>query len=751
MQPTSHIERYATAGMDLFPANPANKQPIVSQYQATTNIDQLHTWWHTWPDALIAHRPPTDVIILDVDPRHGGADTWDLLLDEIPELDELVTRAHLSGRGDGGLHVWFRIPPGGPTLTTRPLDQWAREHGTGSWTDPTHTRWTSGIDLLRHDHRYTLLPPSTHPDTGRPYQWVGDGPDTPIAPIPVRLLELLTPPAPHNPASVAERKNGHTQPAPTVHVEEGPADWYSKHTRWTDLLPQHGWTLVNGDGNSDGSAWRHPNATNATSATIRHGQLFIHSTATAFEPTSPGDPRGHTPFRAYAILEHHGNLSEAARAVRARMPTPATPAAPPTLHIVDPPQWIQHVTAAAHARRVNPQALIHAVLARTSAYMPHSLHIGRQSGQAQHLGIYTVVYDTTGGGKTRTIATARELVPAPEWITRHEVPLGSGEGIAQLLYGQVQETENDKQITKWRQVHHNAFIVKPEGREFLAIGKRDSSTVFATLCAAWSGEPLGQANASDDRNRQIPAMSYVIGMILGFQPSTVVDFLADAESGTPGRFLWAGTRNPDAADTRTEWPGPLPITWPPAINPGPFDMPMPDQLVDELDQEDLAQHRGQLVLPHLEAQRRARRLKTAAMIAVLDGRWDTGPTMNDWTLAVELDKASTAVRDAVETEVALRAAQKVAAVRQRRSEDAVAASEAVEARRVAECARKIARKVREGRIESTRDARHIMRNYRDVFDDGLEHAVTQGWVIERTEGEQTNHMRRLLESGPNMP
>jgi hypothetical protein len=42
--------------------------------------------------------------------------------------------------------------------------------------------------------------------------------------------------------------------------------------------------------------------------------LFVYSTNTPFEPTEAGRPHGYTRFRAWAVLEHGGDLSAAARA-----------------------------------------------------------------------------------------------------------------------------------------------------------------------------------------------------------------------------------------------------------------------------------------------------------------------------------------------------------------------------------------------------------------------------------------------------
>jgi hypothetical protein len=47
-----------------------------------------------------------------------------------------------------------------------------------------------GVDI-KLDTGYTILPPSLHPDSGKPYKW---GPSCPPAPLPERIREVLQPP-----------------------------------------------------------------------------------------------------------------------------------------------------------------------------------------------------------------------------------------------------------------------------------------------------------------------------------------------------------------------------------------------------------------------------------------------------------------------------------------------------------------------------------------------------------------------------
>ena len=179
---------YARAGLEVFPLA-TNKQPLTAHgmKEATRDEAQIRIWWTERPDALIGCRAPEDVVVIDVDPKSNGMATWKALKATFGSLP--FTRAHRSGRNDGGGHLWFKRPEG--KLSAKSLNDWAREHGTGQQAGQ-HS-WNAGIDLLHHGHRYTILPPSPHPATGKPYQWIdGRGCDVAPAAMPEWLVKLVT-------------------------------------------------------------------------------------------------------------------------------------------------------------------------------------------------------------------------------------------------------------------------------------------------------------------------------------------------------------------------------------------------------------------------------------------------------------------------------------------------------------------------------------------------------------------------------
>jgi hypothetical protein len=94
------------------------------------------------------------------------------------------------------------------------------------------------------------------------------------------------------------------------------ADDYCSSVSWADILQPHGWRFLDADPDADGSRWLHPAATSSCSATVRNGCLFVYSPNTPFEVTESSQPKGYTKFRAYAVLEHGGDMKAAARALK---------------------------------------------------------------------------------------------------------------------------------------------------------------------------------------------------------------------------------------------------------------------------------------------------------------------------------------------------------------------------------------------------------------------------------------------------
>lgn len=101
-----HAHAAARRGFDVFPIIPNAKRPLIDDWQnkATRDPAQIDKWWAEWPDANIGW-PTNESIVIDIDPRKGGAETFLALLDmyDMPK----TTRHGTQGGGD---HIIFAAP-----------------------------------------------------------------------------------------------------------------------------------------------------------------------------------------------------------------------------------------------------------------------------------------------------------------------------------------------------------------------------------------------------------------------------------------------------------------------------------------------------------------------------------------------------------------------------------------------------------------------------------------------------------------
>jgi len=136
---------------------------------ATTNPATIERWWSRWPNANlgVVTGAASGLLVLDIDPRHGGDDALHELERAYDELPATV-EAHTGG---GGRRILF-------------------EHVAGLGN--SRGGLPEGIDV-RGDGGYFVAPPSVH-ESGRAYEWEADHApgEVALAPLPPWLVELLT-------------------------------------------------------------------------------------------------------------------------------------------------------------------------------------------------------------------------------------------------------------------------------------------------------------------------------------------------------------------------------------------------------------------------------------------------------------------------------------------------------------------------------------------------------------------------------
>ena len=172
---------YLHRGWSVIPMRKRDKRPAIrwEDFQTVRASEQkVHDWFRRWPEdnVGIVTGAVSGLVVLDVDPRHGGEDSLKTLKREHGPLArtlEVIT-------GGAGRHIYFAHPGG--TVRNR-------------------VGIAPGIDL-RGDGGCIVAPPSVHP-SGKHYQWVnGREPGTvKLAPLPHWLRQLV---------SNAPQRTGHT-------------------------------------------------------------------------------------------------------------------------------------------------------------------------------------------------------------------------------------------------------------------------------------------------------------------------------------------------------------------------------------------------------------------------------------------------------------------------------------------------------------------------------------------------------------
>ena len=271
----------------------------------------------------------------------------------------------------------------------------------------------------------------------------------------------------------------------------------------------------------------------------------------------------------------------------------------------------------ARARYAAPWAVFFGVLLRVAASTPPWVQLPAVIGGHASLNLFCAFVGKSGGGKGVSDAVARAAWPGE--IT--ELPIGSGEGIAE------QFTRRDGGDPSVPVVFTASEIDKLAG-----IAGRAGSILLAELKAAAMGEPIGQANAKKDTTRIVKAHSYRMCLSVGTQPGHAGVILSDVSGGTPQRFLWAPTTDPDMPGDESVPPPPLDMVLPVWGEPGDGVVEVvygPPEIRKMIIDTQLARQRGEGNA--LDGHILLLRCKVAALLAIMHGSIEV--SQRDWDMS----------------------------------------------------------------------------------------------------------------------
>ncbi|HMS75078.1 hypothetical protein [Gordonia sp. (in: high G+C Gram-positive bacteria)] len=294
----------------------------------------------------------------------------------------------------------------------------------------------------------------------------------------------------------------------------------------------------------------------------------------------------------------------------------------------------------ARARYAAPWAVFGAVMLRVAASTGPEVQLPGVIGDRASLNLMAAFVSASGGGKGISDKVARLA-----WPTEiHEEGIGSGEGIAALFT----PPKDDDRITR-------AIVSVPEIDTLTGLAQRQGNTILATLKAAAMGERLGSKGASSATSRRVDPHSYRLCLSVGGQPGHTGVLFDDTTGGTPQRFLWFLTTDPDMPADGGGDPDPLDTTAPSwrAEHDVVEIVYGPPEIREQIIGAHLARQRGES--DALDGHAMLTRCKVAGVLAIMHGR--SVVSALDWELSGVVMDESDRVREWLLTE-ARRAAKK---------------------------------------------------------------------------------------------
>lgn len=375
--------------------------------------------------------------------------------------------------------------------------------------------------------------------------------------------------------------------APVGERNDGlPGDDFIAREPWANVLTPHGWTWL--FTRSDGvEYWRRPGKNDGVSATVNYAGsnlLYVFSSSTVFTPG-----RGYNKFSAYAVLNHGGDFSEAAKALNGKgfgsqTKTPTfrvgyaqsadepEPTATPFPVEVLPESFQRYVAAISRLKVCPPEYVAVPMLVAAGTTLGNVVRVQLNSSWVEGPQLFAALIGDPGSKKTP--ATSAALKP----LTRLQARLNADFGKRQEQYKH--DLEWWEALPKKERAEHD----KPDAPEYHHVTVNDVTIeALAVVLSASKGVVLahdelagwvrgmdqyrggkgsdrqhflsmwsGSGFKVDRKSNPIPLVvdHPCLGVVGGIQPD-MLGALADERNRSDGfldRILWA-------------YPDPIPDRW----------------------------------------------------------------------------------------------------------------------------------------------------------------------------------------------
>lgn len=614
-----------------------------------------------YPDGNLALRMPDTVIGIDVDDYDGktGAAT---LAEAERRWGTLPPAPMSTSRTEGVSGIRYFCVPAGTKLVDQIRFQ---ELGIGD------------IEIIQHHHRYGVVWPSTHPDTGNSYWWMN------------AQRQLVGIPAPSDFLDLSQTWIDGLQIALTVDETgdwTGNGDTVDVEQALTQGVPSERVLAAAAKVRAAiHSATAHDSTRDAILPLLRCGldrEPGVYDTLRALqdefiaEVTRPGHLKPRTPdaarnefarfikgagkhlakpaFDAWMFAGSNTTNGNGNTRAPADQPPPPTgepqPQGANSVHYSDEEFWqsrqsLINIRDYAFACMVSPWGLLGVLLIYALDLMPYSVGLPgiADDDSPGSLNLFVALVAQSGGNKGRTERIGRQYMGR----TTVDIPPGSGEGLVKMFARRATKDDYDAEppvmihtvgADDFVMKRHEMVLSVPEIDTLAALFTRNSSTLPSIMRQAFSGETLGFSYADEAKRVFVPEYLYRLGVIVGVQPQRSAVLLDDAAGGTPQRFLWLPMTDPRISRlNRPAKPTPTKV-----YNAGGWRRLVPMCAQASEDIEIAAEQRAQGTGDPLDGHLLFVRAKTAAGLAMLDGR--LGITDEDWQLAGEVIDMSNRTR-----------------------------------------------------------------------------------------------------------
>jgi P4 family phage/plasmid primase-like protien len=216
------VDRFLTAGRDLFPLKPGTKKPLERKWNEKEYSRRLLHGFVNRRGCNIGWKLGPYDLVIDVDPRHVNALESEKQLTErwgVNALSEICPTVN-SGGADRGCHYYTKTPHAVKLKTV--------------------SSYFDGIDFRRFGH-FVAIPGCIHPDTGRAYEWNLWGQQIPPV-IPDWLYDILDPSSALNTPKRKTRDPNCPTPSNVLslpeiesHLSRIPATKYQNYDDWLKM------------------------------------------------------------------------------------------------------------------------------------------------------------------------------------------------------------------------------------------------------------------------------------------------------------------------------------------------------------------------------------------------------------------------------------------------------------------------------------------------------------------------------------